>query len=235
VEKAIPQPVSDLIPEDFLYTPTRVLVNAYGYLCVVAEGSYYGVVLMDMDGRFEGFYASDRVQGDALTILSNLMRRFFTQAQKDKMQRMLPTEYSSLAMDAEGFLYTTSATTKDKTASIKKLSPSGTNILLNSRKVPYGDQETAVVSGSQVETQFTDLCVDSDGFISALDTTARQGVPGTTRKATSLRCSAAWGIRTAPFPRRRQWIAWMTGCWCSTADAASLSVVCVRTGPYRVR
>ncbi len=170
VEKAIPQPVSDLIPEDFLYTPTRVLVNAYGYLCVVAEGSYYGVVLMDMDGRFEGFYASDRVQGDALTILSNLMRRFFTQAQKDKMQRMLPTEYSSLAMDAEGFLYTTSATTKDKTASIKKLSPSGTNILLNSRKVPYGDQETAVVSGSQVETQFTDLCVDSDGFISALDT-----------------------------------------------------------------
>lgn len=73
-------------------------------------------------------------------------------------------------MDAEGFLYTTSATTKDKTASIKKLSPSGTNILLNSRKVPYGDQETAVVSGSQVETQFTDLCVDSDGFISALDT-----------------------------------------------------------------
>ena len=50
----------------------------------------------------------------------------------------------------------------------------------------------------------------------------------TTRKATSLRCSAAWGIRTAPFPRRRQWIAWMTGCWCSTADAASLSALRLR-------
>ena len=157
-----------------------------------------------MDGRFEGFMPATGCRGDALTILSNLMRRFFTQAQKDKMQRMLPTEYSSLAMDAEGFLYTTSATTKDKTASIKKLSALRHQYpALTAGRFPMGIRGPPWSADRRLKPVHRSLWTAT--ALSALDT-QRGKVSSTTRKATSLRCSAAWGSERHLFRAGGEWI-----------------------------
>lgn len=172
VKAVLEQPKSELIPSDFVYSPLKVLVNKYGYICVVAEGCYYGIVLMNQNGGFEGFYASNQVEQSVLSAITTFLKSFFTNAQKSKLQRTLPTEYSSLALDKDGFIYTTSSTVTNMANALKKLSPSGKSILKNNNNKNFGDLEIAVVASSAQKTLLSDLCVDDNGYIYALDTNA---------------------------------------------------------------
>lgn len=54
-------PESNLIPEDFIYKPTKITRDDNGYMYVVSEGCYYGSLLYAPDRSFLGFYGSNTV------------------------------------------------------------------------------------------------------------------------------------------------------------------------------
>lgn len=169
-------PDSHLIPDDFTYSPLKVIVDKYGYIYVLSDGSYYGALMYDQDKNFLGFYGANKVKGGILSSLQLIQRRMFSNSAKQSASsRKLPYCFVDIDIDSDGYLYTVTGYTEnyDRVAQVKKLSPgSGANIL-ESENVNFVDtkiNKTYKLDGS-LNQNLQGLAVDKDDFIYALDVT----------------------------------------------------------------
>ena len=103
--RVIGKPEDDTIPENYEYKPKRVVVHSDELIYVVADGSYQGIVQMDLSGNFLSFFGSNKVSATLQTLLNVFWRRIFSDSQRDRLQKSLPTDYSSIALGRDGFLY----------------------------------------------------------------------------------------------------------------------------------
>lgn len=179
-------PDSSLIPEDFIYTPTKVVVDKKGYIYVVSNGSTYGALLFDSDGAFTGFYGSNTVNSGVATFFKTLWNKFFaSEAQLSGQVQKIPYQFADICLDDNDFAYTVTGTTNlegtEQLGQIRCLNPKSKNVLTvkNSEKYEntdafnFGDDEVVTKSqGTGYRLQnFTSVAVDSYGNIFALDNT----------------------------------------------------------------
>ncbi|NLG69542.1 MAG: hypothetical protein GX496_08300, partial [Firmicutes bacterium] len=152
-------PVSSLLDPSFTFKPSKLLVDNRGYLNVVNEGEYRGIVLLDLDGHFRGFFAPNPVGFDWRRLLIRLLA---TEAQRERIARLLPPPHSNLTQDAQGFIYTT--TVHAQRGQIKRFNSIGRNTYPDKSygHVWYRDLQ-------QVLPHFTDLAVDETGIVTAVD------------------------------------------------------------------
>lgn len=155
--KSYKRPVTPLLPESFLFQPTKVAVDERGFLYVATRNGYQGLLLIDPTGQFEGFYGANRVE---FKVTDSLKRLFFTKEQMQKELLKLPGTVSNVTLGPDTFLYTTSiSVTKGQ---IKKLNFDGKDLL---GEKMYGT--TRLKQGQQ--NQFTDIAVDVKGNMTAID------------------------------------------------------------------
>ncbi|WP_158289365.1 NHL repeat-containing protein [Paenibacillus flagellatus] len=155
--KAIRRPQSPIIPPNFVYQPTKLAVDERGYLYVATRNGYQGLLLLDPDGAFEGFFGANKVD---FSVTDALKRVFYTKEQMQKELLKLPGTVSNVTIGPNGLLYTTSMqVTKGQ---IKKLNFDGKDLLGEKN---YG--VTKLLAGQQ--KQFTDIAVDALGNMTAVD------------------------------------------------------------------
>lgn len=174
VTRIIGKPRSELIPNDFNYLPTKVAVDRRGMIYVLSENCYQGLITFTPDGKFNGYFGTNRVEVTASLILQRAWRRFMTQEQLDAVVQYTPIEYSNFSIDKDGFVYACVKSTKNSTDELKKINASGVNVLGNTNTEAaqgndYGDLEYNVYRGVKVDTTFVDICADDNGYINALD------------------------------------------------------------------
>lgn len=169
----VPQPIVD---SDFAYRPVRVTVDSAGIIQVQAEGCYNGLITLDSNGNMIGYCGTNKIQATAEVLVAMFWRKIFSQEQQDNIKQIIPVEFSSVAMDNEGFIYTTTKSTDTSKYEIMKLNPSGENILYYGTDSnvmlgtgDYGDLRTITDNSVEIDTQFGDLTVDDEGFIFGLD------------------------------------------------------------------
>ncbi|MBR5472651.1 MAG: YIP1 family protein [Clostridia bacterium] len=168
-------PESNLIPDDFIFKPTKVTRDANGYMYVVSEGCYYGALLYSPEREFLGFYGANAVNATVASVFTNISNRLFPNAEKHANSiRKLPYPFVDITIDKEGFVYTSNAFTDTSSANrkgqIRKLSPGyGTNIL--NSKVNFTDEKLpwGVISKQLYKHDICDIEVDDNGFIYALE------------------------------------------------------------------
>ena len=166
-------PESALIPSDFVFQPTKIAKDSKGYTYVLSEGSYYGIVLYDPNGEFNGFYGANTVKGTILTTLEHI---WDTLTQNDvkraKKEKKLPYQIIDICIDDKDFVYTcTGKNAGGSVGQIRMLSPGGTNILAGAESKNFGEIDI-VKRRKQNKTQnFTSIATDSKGFIYSLDST----------------------------------------------------------------
>lgn len=135
VKDVLTLPDDDVIPETFSYMPTRVVVDSDGITYVISEGSYYGAVMYDANGKFTGFFGANSVQGTFLSVLTKIKELIFRNDEKKANEiQDLPYQFNDIAMDDNNFVYTATgavSTWISKTGQLRKLSPGGTNVLKN--------------------------------------------------------------------------------------------------------
>lgn len=175
-------PDSEIIPDDFLYQPTSVVVDYDGNVYVLSLGSFYGALLFSPEYEFKGFYGANTVQYTALDALSYIWDLLTnTDAKRAQSERVLPYAFNDINIDKQGYLYTVTAATSTTTntpGQVSMLSPNGINILykrdphgasVSSSGVQFAEGEVIRnVTTSRVQN-FIGIAIDSSEFIHILD------------------------------------------------------------------
>lgn len=164
----IGKPEADIYPQHNDFRPTRVLADGTGNIYVIVAGLFQGAVIFDQEGKFTGFYGSNRVELSAKVLKDLFWKKIMSKEQKDNMERYVPVEYTSFDVDAENFIYTCTARTQSGADEIRKLNPMGDNIF---KTRYYGDLELFFYKGEAFDTSFVDIAVDDNDFIYGLDAT----------------------------------------------------------------
>ena len=166
-------PESSLIPDDFDFKPTALVLDQYNYMYVLSDGSYQGALLYSPEKEFLGFFGANDVKTSVSDVLSNIFNRIFpNNAKKANTSRTLPYCFVDLSIDQEGFIYTCNGFTEtsDRSGQIRKLSRGMGSDILDSSSVNFVDTKMSSTKYRGFSEQnICSLDVDSDGFIYALE------------------------------------------------------------------
>lgn len=182
LKQIIGLPEASVIPKDFNYAPIKVLTDSRDYIYVLSSGSYYGALVYSDSGEFLGFYGANTVKSSVLDLFGKLWDRLTqTEAKRASSVKKLPYQFVSMDIDNKDFIYTLTGLTDSiwdaGTGQIRRLNPAGNNILkdkngTNSDTINFADEGTYRNDmGHPILTNFNKLCVDSDGFVYAVDIT----------------------------------------------------------------
>lgn len=168
----IERPKSDLLSEHLDFKPTKIIVNNSDQAYVLATGIYQGLVLYNEKDEFQRFFAPNTVEVDLLVQFNQLWKSIFTDAQKEGLTRNLPNEHTNVFFSPDGFIYTATATVENK--QIRRINAAGNDTLnddnvTNYDKSGYGDIESVTVNDTKSQSKISDVNVDSQGIIAALD------------------------------------------------------------------
>lgn len=154
---------------------TKVLVDAAKNVYVICPAVNKGAIMYSPSGNFIGYYGANRVEVTAEVIRNKIWRKFASESQQATLIRTTPVEYANFDIDDEGFIYTVTEVANISTDAVKKLNPSGNNILeltTNSADLTFGDQEAVTYSGTTYATRLTDITIGDNGLINILDYTS---------------------------------------------------------------
>ena len=160
-EKEFLKPVSPLIGSTFSYSPSKIILDKRDYMYVVSDGNTQGLIQLDPNGQFKGFYGANHVGFSWSRVFLRLLA---TESQQAKQVTLRPAEFSNLDIDEEGFMYTT--TIGEAANQLKRLSPVGVDTLNIGIERQYGDFYS---SGPFSMASFIGISVDKSGIITALD------------------------------------------------------------------
>ena len=169
------QPENDIQFTGIDYLPQRVLVDEGGYVYVLCKGIYQGALVYENSGMFTGYYGTNYVEASISSALQLLWKRLMTEEQRSKTDLVLPEEFTSFAIDDEGFIYTATEVSKTSKNQIKRINPLGVDVLEESQRISaefqgrYGDMELRWYGGKVLQTRFVDISYDAGGFVNVLD------------------------------------------------------------------
>jgi hypothetical protein len=165
--RIIGKPESDILPADFQFHPMRVTVDRAGRVFAVARGIFEGLMQFDENGSFIGYAGTI---GVTTSFSDRLWRSLATDAQRQRMQLFIPTEFSSADIDHKGFVYATSVDLNSETP-IRRLNPSGQDVLKRFGYYPVrGDVRFRIFGNNSGPSRLTDIKVLGNGMYTALDT-----------------------------------------------------------------
>jgi hypothetical protein len=169
--KVYTKPNSVYFENNLDFVPLKIAVDMYSRMYVVCNGCNSGLVQLDKEGIFLGFYGAITVTPSASELF---WRMFYTNAQKENSAQLLPTVYSNVQVDSDNFIYTTVSSygnNFDPKNLIRKLNPSGNDILRRlGSTLPIGDQYSINSdSNAPSYSKFQDVCINKSGIYSVLD------------------------------------------------------------------
>jgi len=159
---------------DFL--PTKLVVDVSGRVYCLAKNVNKGLVKYEADCTFAGFIGANPV---IYTMWDYVWKTFFTtKAQRAQQESFVPTEYSNIAIDEDGFIYATNAVFSeydlmwDNAKPIRRLNSIGNDILIKNGWVPpIGDLYWEEQSIEYGPSKFYDIAVLENDIYVAYDKT----------------------------------------------------------------
>lgn len=162
---------SDLFAENVVFAPVKVAVDNGGRVFIVSRDVYEGLMQYDSNGNFLGFVGANEV---SISPIDYFWKKISTKAQASKLQLTLPTEFSNLEIDEDGFIYTTTSiiNTKNTSILVRRQNPSGDDVLHRSTTLTIAGDADYAETGDEYTTgasNFVDVTVNGNGMYSLLD------------------------------------------------------------------
>lgn len=159
---------SSVLGEDFIFKPTKTATDSEGNLYVVSNGTYEGLLNIKENGEFLSFFAGNKVTASAWTLF---WRRFSTKEQRKTGEQLIPQQFSSIDMDADGFYFITTYTPVSNSM-VKRMNPGGNNVIRNLSEIPLTGDTTKYYNGSlSGESSFSDVSAGPYKIYACLDKT----------------------------------------------------------------
>lgn len=123
--KYVQNPTSRVLASDFEFKPKKVAVDYADRVYVISKNVFEGIMAFNANGDFTGFFGTIKVN---LDFWKKLWRRFSTKAQREKQALFIPTEYTGIDIDADGFVYASFIDDNGKQAAMR-LNPKGDDVI----------------------------------------------------------------------------------------------------------
>jgi len=143
------RPQEPLFGKNREFLPRKIAVDARQNLYIISEGSVNGIVQMNTNGNFIGYFGANSA---TMSLKMILQRMFLTAEQLDQFIKNQAASPSNIAIDQQSLIYTITAGTADE-KSIRQFTVSGKNIFPDT-------------IGS---TTFRDIDVSENGLILTVD------------------------------------------------------------------
>lgn len=147
--KQFGRPVEPLFGKNREFLPRKIAVDVRKNIYVISEGSVNGIVQMNTDGNFIGYFGANT---STMSLKMILQRLFLTKEQLDQFVKNEAASPTNLAIDRQSMVYTITAGTS-RWESIRKFTISGKNIH----------------PGTLGSTTFRDIHVSDNGLVLAVD------------------------------------------------------------------
>lgn len=171
--KEFVRPESKLIPDSFKFDPVKLVVDKRGFLYIATLGGYQGLLELDPEGQFQGFFGANKT---SVSFIDSLKRLLYSREMYEREISKLPGSITSVDKNEEGFIYT--VTKEVRRGQLKKLNIAGLDQLAGKGEFAdtlsdgrYGEFiQDAKNGGVRESPQLNDLTVDGDGNITVIDT-----------------------------------------------------------------
>jgi len=161
------RPDDESIEEYFEFLPYKLVVDFANRLFVQARNINKGLMEFDNRGEFSGYMGANKVSVNPVDYLWKMLS---TQAQKERMDLFIPTEYSNLALDSDGFVYVSNST--GQTDPVRRLNAMGQDILIrNGYEKPVGDLSFGNAGGIVGRSRFIDVVAFENDSYACFDRT----------------------------------------------------------------
>ncbi|MCL2808452.1 MAG: hypothetical protein FWD24_00140 [Treponema sp.] len=163
----ITRPDDESIDEFVEFHPLKLVVDFANRIFVQVRNVNKGLMEFDNRGDFTGYMGANKV---TFSIVDYIWRLFATQAQRERMNLFIPTEYNNIALDKDGFIYATNATMAAwgdvPTDPVRRLNAMGQDILIrNGYENPVGDLVFGDAAGVSGPSRFVDVVAfDNDSY-----------------------------------------------------------------------
>ena len=151
----------------YAFKPVKVAVDSLGYLNVLSENDFHGVIQIDGDNNFVGYLGMNKVTSNWI---AKFVRFFATAEQKAQLSKIIPPYFTNIFLDEEGYYYTTTAMTN--VDQIKKINVVGRNTFKAGKN--YGQAFLPESRYTQHNTMFAAITVDKNKVVSVVDAAARR-------------------------------------------------------------
>ncbi len=144
------------------YRPQRLVVDDVGRIYVLIMNCYEGFAELDPEGNFNRYVGATEV---TYSMWELFWRSVASEAQREASGLWLPTTYSDLALDKDGFIYA-SISGGGQSEPIRKLNSAGENVMAENDFIEYpmGDYE----AGASISS-LSRIAVADDGRFAVLD------------------------------------------------------------------
>lgn len=161
---------SDAFKENFEFFPLKVSVDYAGRVYVVARNIFQGIMAFDQEHEFMGYFGTINV---TVTFAQRFWRLFSTKEQRARQEQFIPTEFTNIDIDEEGFVYATNLDAAGGQA-VRKLNPKGIDVIgqnKNSKHNLSGDANFTTLSKDtyQGASEIIDVKVRDGGIFTLLD------------------------------------------------------------------
>ena len=158
--EAFGRPESALLGEDFTYFPSKIYINATGYIYVLKGNQ---LLTLDAYNQFRGYVGATKVDFDLRQLL---IRLFASKEQKKRLDRKDPPSYLSFMIDDAGMIYVTILSKTDRNQ-IRKLNSVGKNIFVDDEGLNFNTPGST--KGTIIGANFLDISVSKNGIISVIE------------------------------------------------------------------
>ncbi len=166
VVMTVEDPQSEIIDDDFDFTPLKVAVDYANRVYVVASGKTEGILVFDDEGNFTSFFGTISVK---ISVWERFWRKLSTKEQRSKQVLYIATEFTGLDVDPDGFVYTTNYD-EDGEQAVMKLNPKGEDVIrLGEKGTIAGDININGTGDYAGASTIVDVVYRGKGIYSILD------------------------------------------------------------------
>lgn len=151
VDRTYEKPKTVTFGSDAVFRPSKIVVNEKDTMYVVSDGAFDGIIQMDQEGEFLGYFGYNN---NPMTAWDYVVDFLFTDEMKEQLTNRVPYSFKSVTIDQKGMLYTVTQSAKGN--ALKKHDVAGHNLL-----------STEMMD----EQDFVDVCLGLDKRIYAVTAT----------------------------------------------------------------
>lgn len=164
--KIVANPKSESLDDSYVFTPLKVTVDYADRVYVIAQNMFEGIMVFESNGEFASFFGTINVQ---LSLWDKFWARMATKEERAKQMLYIPTEFTGIDIDPDGFVYATNIDASG-VQGVRRLNPRGEDVIKKGENGNVGgdlwiDGTTEYAGPSQ----FTDVVYRSNGIYSCLD------------------------------------------------------------------